>query len=542
MNREIQQNGFSTLEMLIAMAILITALTAVMLVSFGNQSLLSDSQTSAEALSLAQGLLENEQALARQDFKLVVPTSTTVTLGPLTYTENVSVQTQPDYFTKNVKATITWSGDHNRVETTALSAVVTNFNNAVGGDTCDSVLTPSADAWKNPQIKNSVTSLASLANISGTYPINDLDAYQGRLYVAVGSTANKTDPTFFVFDTNKLINNLANSLIGSLDNNGSSVGTGGLAAVAVATSTSQNYAYVASAYGASFNTATGACSNNNGANLACGQLQVIDVSGPTPQVKYTFEMPVASGVVGSSGSAVGNSIFYSNGYVYLGLTKTSSGPEFNIIDVHNPLNPQWVGSYQVGYNINAIYVSNGYAYLAHPTDSSASNQEQVTVLDVSTPSSPKRIGDYHAPDNQGNGKSLDLVGNTLYLGRTVTTTNPPTYEFYILNDSSPSGLAANNPNSLQPPGAKISSTVEGVSVRFGLDSSKAFHTLAFLLTKTQFQVWDASNPLSVSAWGLPVNLPASGGLEEPSFDCEGNYFYVGSNDSGNNGYLSVISP
>ena len=189
-------DGFSTVEILVAMAILILIITAVLLVSSGSQSLLISSQTSREALSQAQTLLENEQALSRKDFKLVVPASSSQTLGGVTYSQQVTVQTQSDYLTKLVTANVSWTGEHNKAQNVQVSSLVTNFENAVGGDTCDSVLTPDANAWKNPQIKNANTSFGQLVNDPGNnYAVTDLDAYQGKLYAVAGKTSNSTDAT-----------------------------------------------------------------------------------------------------------------------------------------------------------------------------------------------------------------------------------------------------------------------------------------------------------------------------------------------------------
>jgi len=509
------QIGFSTLELLLAMFIIILALSAVILVSFGSQTLLADSQTNAEALSLAQGMLENAQAQARKDFRLVNPASDVDGI----YTKRVDVFTQADYLTKLVKATVNWTGEHNRPQSVQLSALVTNFENAVGGDTCDSVLSPNAEAWKNPQIKNATTNFTQLAGLSGSYPATDIDAYQGRLYVTAGNSPDKQDPTFFIFD---ISNPVSPALLSKIDNATSTAA--GLNAVAV----DGKYAYVANGYGAPY----GTCINPDGSNQSCGQLQIIDINANPPVVRYTLKI---TGVTGTSGQAVGSSIFYKDGFIYLGLTKTANGPEFNIIDVHNPLVPVWVGSYAVGYAINGIYVKGGYAYLVHPTDSSASTQEQLTVLDVSNPSSPQRKSGYHAPDNQGHGKSLYLVGNTLYLGRTWTSSVNP--EFYILNNIDPTKLFENNPNNPPyPVGQKINDSVDGVITR---------DYLTFLLTRSQFQIFkidQTTNPWGISQWAPPLNLPASGSaVFEPVLDCEGNYFFVGSNDASDNGYISVIT-
>lgn len=676
--------GFSLIEMLVAMAILILCLSAVIMVSFGNQSALTDSQTGAEGLHIAQNLLENEQALARKDFKMVNPINQSGTdshcpsqfiYDGSRYCSKIDVVNQPDNMTKLVTATVSWSGDpsvawsspFSRHETTQLSALVTNFDNAIGGDTCSSVL--SGD-WTHPVVKNTVTDFSQLAGDGpGIYNITDMDAYQGKLYVTVnnngeqitvgpklpstgvddntngstlpawsnpanitsstdggasasvtlngtrethylkasnfgfnipsdatvqgivvtvkrtvtgGTTGNVNDsqikivkssgaigaanrstgsnwastgtlsvgstsdlwgetwtagdinnanfgvviaavgssgtnrkanvdyiqitvyyqkPTLYIFDTNKLINNLANPLITEVDND--PINSTGLAAVAV----DGKYAYVASQ-----------------SSFTNGQLQIIDISVTPPVVVKTFKLPA---VLGSSTQGIGNSIFYKNGYVFLGLTKTTNnsgagGMEFNIIDVNKVLgnlpNPV-VGTYDALNTINAIYVKGNYAYLA-----TTNNSEELTVLDISTPSSPQRVGWYNAAGNSS-GKSLYLVGDTLYLGKT-TSASP---EFFLLNNADPKNLTANNP---APATEEIGSSINGLIQRDYLE---------FLITtNSQFEVWNLSNtstPLQITS--ATQTLP--GFSAGSTMDCEGNYFYVGSIDAANKGYLSVIT-
>lgn len=523
-----KNRGFSTVEMLIAMAVMIMVLSAVILLAFGSQSLLADSQTDAEALSLAQLLLEAQQALARQDFNLVEPTTTVQTIGGLAYTEQLQSTLQSDYLTKKLVATVSWTGDHDRSEYVSLTTYVTNFENVVGANTCDS--NPTGD-WTHPTIHNSTTALAQLVgDPSGTYTVTGVDAYFNRLYVT--ATANSpTAKNFFIFNT---IDPSNPTLLGSLDTSGSGVSSGG-AAVVAATSTGSNYAYVANSYAANFNTCTPNLTGANGGN--CAQLQIIDITDPAnPVLKVSYEIPTTTLVahVTGSGGAAGNSIFYKNGYIYLGLTKTTTGPEFNIIDVHNPLNPVWVAGYQLGYTVNSIFVKDDYAYVAHPTDSGTTTEEQVTVFDVSDPTHPKRVSDYHAPDNQGNGKALYAVGNTLYLGRTVNTTSSDR-DFYILNNTDPASLLGNNPNAPQPPGQKVSTSINGLVVRGGL---------AFLLggtsgTPGSLIVSNISNPAQVvtqTTVALPSNSSGA------ALDCEGNTLYAASNDSSGRGYLSDIYP
>ena len=518
MKSTIYQKGFSTLEMLLAMSILILVLTAVILVSFGNQAMIIDSQTNAEALNIAQGLLEKAQADSRKDFNLVNPVATTTTDDGFTSSVNV---VQTDYFTKLVTATVEFPEDSGRRGTTVLSAVVTNFNNAVGGDTCSSILLPSAEAWQDPKIKNSTTTdFSSLAGISGDYAISDVDAYEGKLYVTVGKTPNNDNPTFFIFD---ISNPFSPSLLGKVDNNDSTAN--GLNAVAIAEDTTNHkiYAYVA---------------NNNPEN----QLQVIDVTDPgsiTPEKIVDFDLDNVGGTQG-----VGNSIFFKDGYIYLGLQATgidedgnSNGPEFHIIDAHldraHPAKITGRSYYSVGNAVNVISVRGKYAYLA------TSNDQELIVLDVHDPScvvtNPQESESVCKPsgtppwgfDEPGSseGKSLYLLGNNLYLGKVLNNT-----EFYILDNSN----SATSTFTILGSKDDINVNVDGISIR---------ENLAFLLLKTGLKIFNISDVSHIEDWGdLDLTLYAgSDDLFEPSLDCEGNNFFVGSNIGGH-GYLSIIAP
>ncbi|MCI0542709.1 prepilin-type N-terminal cleavage/methylation domain-containing protein [bacterium] len=625
------QRGFSTLEMLIAMTIMTLVLGAAISVAFGSQSLSADSETAAPALRIAQELIEREQALARKDFNLVNPSTGTNTIGSVTYQEKIDVELQPDYLTKKVTATVSWPGSYGRAQSVSLTALVTNFNNALGGDTCDSTL--SGD-WAHPEVRNAVTDFSQIVgDPSGLYPITDIDAYKGKLYVTVNSpsialgplpagsgvddasvgTLAWTGPGNITTDngvhaTETLAGTAATHYLKASNfgfsipagatilgikaeikrsRSGGSTGSvldsqvrivkssGSFGSVnKAATGTpwpsgstyaaygnesdlwgenwspadinSPNFGVVLSATGSTpatnrtarvdhiritvtyikqfyilniTNPAAPALiaglPNNSGiatgfravavdghyaylathAGPATGQLQILDISGTIPSLVATYQVPGVSGV---GGQGLGASIFYSDGYVYLGLTKTASGPEFNIIDVRNPLSPTLAGSYPIGNGINAIHVANTYAYLATP------NTQELTTLDVENPASPAAVGGYNAPDAVGNGKSFALVGNTTYLGRTVTMWNP---EFNVLDATNPAAPA------YPPLGTKeIGSSVNDTIVR---------DSLAFLITTNgQFQTWNIANPAVITQYAPPLILPNAGfGI---AMDCEGN--------------------
>lgn len=639
-------DGFSTLEMLIAMTILIMVLGAIIFVIFGNQSLSSDSQTNAEALNKAQAMLEEQQALSRKDFKLVNPTGASV---DGIYQKSVAV-TNLDFFTKKITSTVAWTGEHNRAQSVDLTSLVTNFENAIGGDTCYSVL--SGD-WMKPKLKNTGnTSLAAIVgDAPGSYPITDIDAYQGKLYVSVnnsaavsagannpnttvssttgpgsaswtnpnsskvsdnsratavlssGNTTRYLKATSFGFsipnwatitgikveversiagtistgvkdsevkiikgDGTVSANNKADAsswpVVGSeayitynpsdlwgetwspADINDTDFGVA-ISATATSSRTAQidhvriTVTYIRQFYALNTsNPASPTLSGSLGSNIvttginalatngkyaylatnsSANQFQVVDMSAsPYKIVSIPFKL-------GTAGSSVGSSIFYKNGYVYLGLTQTSGGPnQFNVIDVHDSTNPILVASAAVGNTVNGIYVLGNYAYVASP------NTNDLLLYDVGINSLTPTITSIANFSGTGglHGKSIYAVGDTAYLGRTFGTN-----ELYILDTGA---LPAITDLGHIDIGTSNTTSVNSLLIRDYL----AF----FINTGGQFQIWRIDNPSSIVRYDTtPITSFPSGGNNTP-LDCEGNYLYAAYTDSSNKGFINVIAP
>jgi type II secretory pathway pseudopilin PulG len=458
------RRGFSTVEMLIAMSILVISLSAIILISFGTQTVLIDSQTNSEAINLAQEFLEKEQTLARKDFKLVNPRAiTSVDI----YKIKVDVEPQADFLTKKVTATVSWPDQYNRGLNVKLSAIIANFENAVGGDTCNSVL--SGD-WAHPAITN-----IPVGDTSGNASLS-VDAYKQKLYVTISEADASTSPTLFVYSLADPQNPV---LISSIDNDPlTEDGINDIHAT-------DGYLYAAKAIGP-----------------GNGQMQIFNISAAAPS-------QVGSDFLANGATGVGNSIFYKDGYVYLGLT-ADSGSEFYIIDVHNPYVPPFeVGRWLLGSTINDIYAKGNRVYLA------TADTRELIVLKINDPTNPSRIDSFDVPD-LGDGKKIYLVGDTLYLGKTVDSGNP---ELYMLDNPEFSVISASS-------SWEISESVNGLLVR---------ENLAFLTTDSQFQIWDMNDSSAIPVFSSP--LVGTGN----SLDCEGNYLYAGSVDTSNNkAYLSVI--
>jgi type II secretory pathway pseudopilin PulG len=510
--------GSSTLEILIAFAILTLALTAVILVFSSNQAIAVDTQTSNEALALAEAQLEAARAAARQDFNLVNPLSSSVVNG-ITYTQTLAVG-QTGLFTKQATSTVSWS-EGGRTLSVILSTLFTNPSAIHGGDTCSSVLVGN---WTDPQISAPIA-VEDPGNSASGNPVTDIDVFDHKLYITTDN-AHGHNADFYIFDSS------VNPGNPTYVNSTSTISVhAGLNAVAVASTTSTRYAYVVSANDPNFKT----CKPSQN----CSQLQIIDVSNlgaATLSGAYylvpTSTPPFVLGNMTSSGQAVGKSIFYKDGVVYLGLSKTASGPEFIVLDVGGggaggtPLSPVYLGSYPVGRGVNDILVKGGYAYLA--TDDPSND---LLILNVHTLSNPTFAGHFDA-SGIGFGEAQYLVGNTLYFGTSYAGDATP--EFYFLDDTNPastlSASASKSIGSLANP-----QSVNGILVR---------DYLAFLLTTKYFQVWNISTPSSMSlvkSFDLTsVVGPGSGGFAS---ECEGNYIYLGSYRNNNDkGVLLVVSP
>src|SRR3989344_225538 len=457
--------GSGLIEILIAIAVLALGVSAAVLLSFANQTLKIDSETNSEALGKAQALLENERAESRLAFNLVNPI---LPFADGIYTKRVEVEAfPPDFLTKKVTSVVNWLGEGNRSLSIELSTLVTNYGDIT--ETCNSVL--SGD-WANPQLLGNV-------DVGQNNGATDVDILMRKAYVTADPAASEK-PDFFIIDVSDP-NASPLPIFG-----GDGIDTGeGLEAVHV----SGNYAYVA----------------NRSIN---GQLQVIDISNHlSPFIATTTKIISVTG-----GGAYGKSIFYTNGYVYLGLYNTATGPEFNILDVSDPLEPVWKGGYSINHEINAIYVKDDLAYIASPD-----NQELI-ILDVSDPENPILHADLNLSDNSANGKSIDIVGNTLFLGRTVGL-SPATREFQLVDitdTSDPDPTAS----------ANVDSTINALRIR---------DNLAFMVTNEPslgFQIWDLN---TMTLYGSEnVEQTSTGGM-----DCEGNYIYIAQRS---NKALQIVGP
>lgn len=449
----------STLEILIALFILTASISAVIMISFGNQSIIIDTDLNNQAINISRKELETSRALSRQNFDSLASSSS---IEDIYLKETIVENIDPN--TKKVISLVNWQTNQLKPQKIELTTIVANIKITIqsGGDTGGSGLSGN---WKNPKTLGSV-------DLGPGNSATDIDVLNKIVYLAAEASA-AAKPDFFII----------NATNGENPYMVSNINTGlGLNAVDVAA----NYAYAG-------NKDTGA------------QLQIIDVSNKSnPVLIKSFKLPDVSG-----SDAIGQSIFYWDSKVYIG-TKKATGPEFHIIDVSNSNNPTALGSFEINGAVNMIHVKNNKAYIAVD-----SNDYEMKILDVSDPANITLLNSYDAPGNSEKGKSLYLVADKLYLGRTLGGNHNDHHELHILDVSNP--IAPANLGSKD-----LATDLNDLRIR---------DYLAFLGTSDpnkEFQVWNISDPTNISLWSA-FNFPqvATG------IDYEDNLIYVSvrSNDA-----------
>lgn len=448
------RSGQSLLELAVAIGLATAVVGGAVAFIWLGRSLTLDTELQNQALAVARQNLESAQATGQNNFSALASSSSTQDI----FLKEISVQSL-DAYTKKVISRVSWQTDPLRPQKVELTTLVTDAPTAqkLGGDTGGGGLTGD---WLHPRTLGTI-------DLGPGNAATGLDVLNKIVYMSA-IAADPKKPDFFIIDATDSQNPLTVS----------SLNTGpGLNAVDAAGS----YVYAAN--------------NEND-----GQLQIISISNRSnPVLVSSYKLPGVSG-----GGAVGQSIFYYDSKVYIG-TKTATGPEFHIVDVTDPGNPVELGSLDVGADVNAVKVSGTTAYLATSDDN-----REVVAVNVSDPAHPVQIGSLNAAGGD-DGRSLFLVGSTLYLGRASGAN-----DFIIADASSPSA-----------PAVWSSSNLGGVSV----NGVYARDYLAFLGTSdsnAEFQIWNIANSSSPFL-AVTYNFPqiATG------IDYENNVVYVAvrSNDA-----------
>ena len=442
-----RQKGIGTIEVLISLMVIVSAVTAVVLVVAGNQDIKLDNAVSNSALYRAGEIMGKARVAGEVNFNFVISSSS---LNGI-FTDGLEVLDQ-SVCRKDITASISWQVRPGRFQNVSLTTSLVSREEALAlGLDCELTPAPSEYDIECPPQYGYDLNPAGLA-ASGI----DLIKRDSNKYIIMTSNKGSDEKhDFWIIDvTDKTSVNLVSSAnIGPNSNDVDAFG---------------DYAFVAN-------------------NDSTDQLVVLDISDLSDPA--TIAYAPLNGVNPAGSYPEGREIFYYNSRIYIG-TRETAGPEFHIFDVSDPTNPVHLGSRELNHTVRQIIVRDNYAYLATSGD-----QNELIILDVSDPTAIQpvfpgvgnpELWRFDAPGNM-DGRSLYLLGNKLYLGRERGT--GVNHDFLILNIANPASVALLGSRLLN---LNPSTAVEGMVVSGGL---------AFVATSDQnagFKILSIADPQNIT--------------------------------------------
>lgn len=215
-----------------------------------------------------------------------------------------------------------------------------------------------------------------------------------------------------------------------------------------------------------------------------------------------------------SGNHDESTVWVEGNYAYMATENNGSNHDVFIYDISTPSSPTYLGSLDSNSDVNDLLVYGNYIYVA-----TKDNAKEVTVIDVSTKTSPQIVGTFNAAGS-ADGLSLAREGTTLYLGR-EDGSDP---EFYVLSLAIPSAP----------------SLVGSMQFSKNIERMVANGTYVYAATEHDSQeltVIDASNPASP----LPVaSLDLAGNEDAQAIALNGTMLAIGRADGGSIDELAIV--
>lgn len=381
-----KNKGISTLEIIIAFAILILGIGAILTLTFGSENMLANNE---ERLS---GILKNKNLLGKiyqTPYDSITPTS------------NLNIpQAQISQCGKNIKIQNSWSVDGSIKETDLESRITDRPRiEALGGDCIYNFLEQKFDSlnlFNKTNIPTKPTTIDTLDNY----------IYIGTAQAPYLAIFKKDDSGISMVQFNNNFN--LNTSPNHID-----------VIKKISGGETKIIAFLAM-------------------NAATNQLQILDLTDPsTPTLKATKALSPC--VAGSAPQGWRLEAYQNSLYIF---TRFTAGPEFHVFNIENLDDVYEYGNgsckgFELGDTAEDIVVKDKkidgenkrFVYLA--TDES---DQELRVLDASIDSNIKSIPEAKTdlPGLQ-DGQSLFLLGDTLYFGRQSTTSGPELYLFDTTN-------------------------------------------------------------------------------------------------------------
>jgi len=475
-----REQGSSTLEVLIALGVLVVSLSATIMVVFGNQSVVVDTATNNEGLYLTGKLLEEAADLAKQNFTALSSATSTEKSGPLLFDTALEVIDESPC-KKEVTSSASWATSSLRTQKVLLKTVLADIAGslALGGDCATEA--PESD-WDDPERFASDT-------LSPGKPVA-LDVLNAKAYVGTDKT-----PYLQIASTSYAIYEQTDGLFIDFTN-GFALATSSNALDAISfydSTTDETKTYLFAAM-----------------DSRPGQLAVIDVTDiEKPLLVATRSL--SSCVTGSFPQ--GWRIYYYGSKLYL-TTRYTAGPEFHIFDVSDPTAPTEFGTgackgFDLGDTAESLTVADQYvggikrrfAYLA--TDEM---DKELRVLDVTNPLAVTEVNSINLPGVQ-DGQSVYLSGNKLFFGRQSAPSGPDLYVFDVSDPTLPMPLLGSQ------------------DIGTGVLSIRVAGRFAFLSTPKvdkEVQIWNISKLSNITL----IKAYNFGNVTNQGIDYEPDFLYV----------------
>lgn len=350
--RLIGENGYSIVEILVAMAVFLIGISGAIVLIYNQQFFILDRQQSIYARFLSSEGIEAVKEISKNNWDSLTSGEHGLFFlnGQWQFLGNQDVKdefvrkiviTDIDLATKKIQSRTTWQGSFDRNLNIELTTILTNWKKVLdsggGPGSGDSGL--SGD-WTNPK---TLVSADLGPGAEGT----DVAVKNSIVFLSsVASDPKK--PDLFVFDASSPS---SIKLLKSLD-----ICKIGLNSISL----SGNYLFAASPH-------------------SIHEFFVFDVSSPAnPQKIATLDL---------EGDGAGLTVFAKNNIAALGR-QSSSGAEVYIINVDNPFSPQILSKIEIGRDVNDVFIDDSKRlYIA----SGRSNKE-LEIFDLNDPSNPLSLG------------------------------------------------------------------------------------------------------------------------------------------------------
>lgn len=470
-NKNRYQSGFAAVEILIAAFILMIVFPAVVLLILGSQKVVVDTELAHEGQLLAQKYLEEARNASLINFNEDRDFTDTFTSEGSDYDYDIAITDNMASCYKTITVDVSWQID-DRPQNITLTTQVGNPKEAIAmGGSCATSGFDGDSPWQqcDSDIDQDIQPAGSQARDIDVFSLNGTD------YLAIAAEhSDTTSHDLWLYR----VTNSGFTFISSRDLTGKE----GISALSAAQTSSGNYLFVAK----------NKVPPNHTDPKQLRVISLADINNPTEVGSVLF-----------TGNNEAKDVLYYDGFVYLAV-----GNSVHKINISNPAVPFIAATANLSAAINKLKANGNFLFAA-----TADNNAELKV--VNTTSMTTVGSGFNAAGNE-DGTSLFILGNTVYLGRERSNSNP---DFYVVD--------------VTTPGAPVSLGSEnlGHTANSYIIDIVVIENLAFVgSTKEEFEVWNVKDPQDIFKQCSPTHTVAQ---EAAGLDLLDNVVYgaIRSNDA-----------